>query len=146
MARYYLLKLESLRADHRGIARESIKKDNTCFPAELSGPAKPVGSPEESGDEDRDCGLFSCPEPGCEKQYITMGRLEKHIAAEKHSLQDVSEPLGDKVIKKWTEVSTGSIRESFIPTEKQTFFTLSHRRPQHDHTSGSSERLGFEGA
>lgn len=83
--------------------RESIKKDNTCFPAELSGPAKPVGSPEESGDEDRDCGLFSCPEPGCVKQYITMGRLEKHIAAEKHSFQDVSEPLGDKVIKKWAE-------------------------------------------
>lgn len=83
--------------------RESIKKDNTCFPAELSGPAKPVGSPEESGDEDRDCGLFSCPEPGCVKQYITMGRLEKQIAAEKHSLQDVSEPLGDKVIKKWAE-------------------------------------------
>ena len=83
--------------------RESIKKVNTCFPAELSGPAKPVGSPEESGDEDRDCGLFSCPEPGCVKQYITMGRLEKHIAAEKHSLQDVSEPLGDKVIKKWAQ-------------------------------------------
>lgn len=32
-----------------------------------------------------------------------MGRLEKHIAAEKHSFQDVSEPLGDKVIKKWAE-------------------------------------------
>lgn len=28
-----------------------------------------------------------------------MGRLEKYIAAEKH----VSEPLGDKVIKKWAE-------------------------------------------
>ena len=32
-----------------------------------------------------------------------MGKLEKHIAAEKHSFQDVSEPIGDKVIKKWTE-------------------------------------------
>ena len=32
--------------------RESIKKD-TCFSAELSGPAKPVGSPEEYGDKVR---------------------------------------------------------------------------------------------
>ena len=68
--------------------RESIKKENTCLAAELPGPVKPVRSPEESGNEDRDCGLFSCPEPGCVKQYITMGKLEKHIAAEKHSFQD----------------------------------------------------------
>ena len=79
--------------------RESIKKENTCLAAELPGPVKPVRSPQESGNEDRDCGLFSCPEPGCVKQYITMGKLEKHIATEKHSFQDVSEPLGDKVIK-----------------------------------------------
>ena len=52
---------------------ESVKKDNTCLAAELPGPVKPVRSPEESGDEERDCGLFSCPEPGCVKQYITMG-------------------------------------------------------------------------
>ena len=71
--------------------------------AELPGPVKPVSSPEEFVDEDRDCSLFSCPEPGCVKQYITMGKLEKHIAAEKHSFQDVSEPLGDKVIKRWAE-------------------------------------------
>ena len=32
-----------------------------------------------------------------------MGKLEKHIAAEKHAFQDVSEPLGDKVIKRWAE-------------------------------------------
>ena len=32
-----------------------------------------------------------------------MGRLEKHIAAEKHTFQDVSKPLGDKVIKRWAE-------------------------------------------
>ena len=83
--------------------RESIKKENTCLAAELPGPVRPVRSPEESGNEDRDCGLFSCPEPGCVKQYITMDKLEKHIAAEKHSFKDVSEPLGDKVIKKWAE-------------------------------------------
>ena len=82
---------------------ETVEKDNACLAAELPGPAKPVRSSEESGVEDRDCGLFSCPEPGCVKQYITMGKLEKHIAAEKHSFQDVSEPLGDKVIKKWAE-------------------------------------------
>ena len=83
--------------------RESIKKENTCLAAELPRPVKPVRSPEEFVDEDKDCSLFSCPEPGCVKQYITMGKLEKHIAAEKHSFQDVSEPLGDKVIKKWAE-------------------------------------------
>ena len=32
-----------------------------------------------------------------------MGRLEKHIAAGKHAFQDVSEALGDKVIKRWAE-------------------------------------------
>ena len=32
-----------------------------------------------------------------------MGKLEKHIAEEKHAFQDFSEPLGDKVIKRWTE-------------------------------------------
>ena len=32
-----------------------------------------------------------------------MGKLEEHITAEKHSFQDVSEPLGDKVIKKWAK-------------------------------------------
>jgi len=46
---------------------ESVKKDNTCLAAELPGLVKPVRSPEESGDEERDCGLFSCPEPGCVK-------------------------------------------------------------------------------
>ena len=64
---------------------------------------KPVSSPEEFVDEDRDCSLFSYPEPGCVEQYITMGKLEKYIAAEKHAFQDVSEPLGDKVIKRWAE-------------------------------------------
>ena len=42
-------------------------------------------------------------------------------------------------------ISTGKVRESLIPIGKQTFFTPSYRRPQRDHTSGSSERLGFEG-
>ena len=32
-----------------------------------------------------------------------MGGLEKHIAAAKHAFQDFSEPLGDKVIKRWAE-------------------------------------------
>ena len=67
---------------------------------------KPVSSPEEFVDEDRDCSLFSYPEPGCVEQYITMGKLEKYIAAEKHAFQDVSEPLGDKVIKRWAEQAT----------------------------------------
>jgi len=69
--------------------------------AALPGPVKPLRSPEESGDKERDCGLFSCLEPGRIKQYITMGKLEKHIASKKHAFQDISEHLGDKVIKRW---------------------------------------------
>ena len=75
---------------------ESVKRGNTCLATELPVPVKPERSLEESGDEDRDCGLFSCPEPGCVMQYITMGKLEKHIASKKRAFQDVSEPLGDK--------------------------------------------------
>ena len=71
--------------------------------AEPPDPVKAVRLPEECIDEDRDCGLFSCPEPGRVKQYITMGKLEKNIAAEKHVFQDVTEPLGDKVIERWAE-------------------------------------------
>ena len=83
---------------------ESVKKDNTCLVAELPGVVKLVRSPKESVDENRDCGLFSCPEPVCVKQYITMGRPEKHIASEKHAFQDEPlEPPGDKVIKRWAE-------------------------------------------
>ena len=69
----------------------------------MLGSVKPERSPEESGDENRDSGLFSCPEPWCVKQYITVGKLEKHSASEKHAFQDVSEPLGDKVMKRCPE-------------------------------------------
>ncbi len=31
--------------------------------------------------------MFHCPEPGCVKQYVTWGRLQRHIAAEKHAFQ-----------------------------------------------------------
>ena len=47
---------------------KSVKKDNTCLAAELPGPVKPVSSPEEFGDEDKDFSLFSCPERGCVEQ------------------------------------------------------------------------------
>ena len=72
---------------------KSVKKYNTCLAAELPVLVKPVCSPEEFVDGDRDCILFNCPEPGCVEQYITMGKLEKHIAAEEHAFQGVSEPL-----------------------------------------------------
>ena len=58
--------------------------------AELPGPVKPERSPEKSADEDRDCGLLIAV-----KAYITMGKLEKHIASAKHAFQFVSEPLGN---------------------------------------------------
>ena len=67
------------------------------------GPVQPESSPEETGDKKRDSGLFTCPEPGRVKQYITKGKLEKHIASEKHAFQEFSEPLDDKVMKRWAE-------------------------------------------
>ena len=103
---------------------ESIKKENTCLAAEPPGPVRPVRSPKESGNEDRDCDLFSCPEPGCVKQYITMGKLEKHIAAEKHSSQDVSEPLGDKVIKKWAKQFQQVMSENLSSQLENKLFSL----------------------
>ena len=109
---------------------ESVKKDNTCLAAELPGLVKPVGLTAESVDEDRDCSLFSCPEPGCVKQYITVRRLEKHIAAGKHAFQDVSEPLGDKVIKRWAEQFQQATSENLSSQlENKSFLPPSHGRP-----------------
>ena len=82
---------------------ECVKEDNSCVAAGTPAPVQPESFPQESGDEDRDSGLFSFPEPGCVKQYITMGKLEKHISSEKHTFQDFSEPLSDKVMKRWAE-------------------------------------------
>ena len=93
---------------------ESIKKENTCLAAELPCPVRPVRSPKESGNEDRDC----------VKQYITMGKLVKHIAAEKHSSQDVSEPLGDKVIKKWAKQFQQVMLENLSSQLENKLFSL----------------------
>jgi len=32
-----------------------------------------------------------------------VGKLKKHVASEKHTFQDVSESLGDRIMKKWAE-------------------------------------------
>ena len=103
---------------------ESVKKDNTCLAAELPGLVKPVGLTAESVDEDRDCSLFSYPEPGCVKQYITVTRLEKHIAAGKHAFQDVSEPLSDKVIKRWAEQFQQATSENLSSQLENKLFSL----------------------
>ena len=109
---------------------ESVKKDNTCLAAELPGLVKPVGLTAESVDEDRDCSLFRCPKPGCVKQYITVRRLEKHISAGKHAFQDVSEPLGDKVIKRWAEQFQQATSENLSSQlENKSFLPPSHGRP-----------------
>ena len=118
-----LLLLRIIESGSQGNS-ESVKKDNTCLAAELPGLVKPVGSTAESVDEDRDCGLFSCPEPGCVKQYITVRRLEKHIAAGKHAFQDVSEPLGDKVIKRWAEQFQQATSENLSSQLKNKLFSL----------------------
>ena len=80
-----------------------IEEDNSCTTAETPGPTQSESSFEDSGVKDSVSGLFSCPEPGCIKHYITVGQLEKHVASEKHTFQDVSEPLGDRIMKKWAE-------------------------------------------
>ena len=118
-----LLLLRIIESGSQGNS-ESVKKDNTCLAAELPGLVKPVGSTAESVDEDRDCSLFSCPEPGCVKQYITVRRLEKHIAAGKHAFQDVSEPLGDKVIKRWAEQFQQATSENLSSQLENKLFSL----------------------
>ena len=107
---------------------------------------KAVRLPEECIDEDRDCGLCSCPEPGRVKQYIIMGKLEKNITAEKHAFQDVAEPLGDKVIKRWDEQFQQATSEN---VSSQLESKLSSLRLAEDLSVTThqvfSERLGFEG-
>ena len=80
-----------------------VEQDNSCTTAETPAPTQPESSFEYFGVEDSDSGVISCPEPVCIKQYITVGKLEKHVASEKHTFQDVSEPLGDRIMKKWAE-------------------------------------------
>ena len=64
------------------------------------------GSQEEiTSDEST---MFSCPEPGCTRQYVTSGRLERHIAAEAHTFQPRNEPIADIVKRKWADLFTGS--------------------------------------
>ena len=54
-------------------------------------------------DKESEGGLFSCLQPGCVKEYIKLGNLEKHIAAEKRIYKEANEPLGDCIIRKWAE-------------------------------------------
>ncbi len=54
-------------------------------------------------DKESESGLFCCPEPGCVKEYIKLGNLEKHIASEKHIYKEANEPLGDCIMTKWAE-------------------------------------------
>ena len=58
---------------------ESAKKDNTCLAAELPGLVKPVRSPEESEDEDRDCGLFSCLNQGASSSTLQWEGLKSTL-------------------------------------------------------------------
>ena len=96
-----------------------VEQDYSCTTAETPGPTQPERSFEDSGVEDSDSGLFSCPEPGCIKQYITVGKLERHVTSEKHTFQDVSEPVGDRIMKRWAEqFEQFYIRESFFANGK----------------------------
>lgn len=67
-----------------------LEQDNSCTTAEKPGPTQPESSFEDSGVEDSDSGLFSCPEPGYIKQCITVGKLEKHITSEKKTVFNAS--------------------------------------------------------
>ena len=37
--------------------------------------------------------MFHCPELECVKQYLSWGRLQRHIAAEKYTFQTKNEPV-----------------------------------------------------
>jgi hypothetical protein len=53
--------------------------------------------------------MFHCPESGCVKQYVTWGRLQRHIAAEKHTVQPKNEPVEDIVKRKWAGLFTRTV-------------------------------------
>ena len=52
--------------------------------------------------------MFHCPESGCVKQYLSWGRLQRHIAAEKHTFQTKNEPVEDIVKQKWASLFTAT--------------------------------------
>ena len=52
--------------------------------------------------------MFHCPESGCVKQYLSWGRLQRHIAAEKHTFQTKNEPVEDIVKRKWASLFTAT--------------------------------------
>ncbi|CAB4041992.1 Hypothetical predicted protein [Paramuricea clavata] len=53
--------------------------------------------------------MFHCPESGCVKQYVTWGRLQRHIVTEKRTLQPKNEPVEDIVKRKWTGLFTRTV-------------------------------------
>ena len=63
--------------------------------------------------------MFHCPESGCVKQYITWGRLQRHIAAEKHTFQKKNEPVEDIVKRKWASLFTGTVPVDHASIEAQ---------------------------
>lgn len=71
-----------------------------------------------------DSGLFACPEPGCVKQYITLGRLEKHMAAGAHEIQGRNEPLKDSIKRKWKQ--TFEKADCGIPSRLADSLSLLH--------------------
>lgn len=90
---------------------------------------KPKAPPSKEKQESEG-GLFCCPEPGCVKEYIKLGNLEKHIASEKHTYKEVNEPLGDRVMRKWAEQfekislhdnpSSKEVSQEQVPTSMDT--------------------------
>ena len=50
--------------------------------------------------------MFHCPEPGWVKQYVAWGRLQRHIAAEKHTFKQKNQPVQDIVKQKWAGLFT----------------------------------------
>ena len=104
-------------------------KNSQCFPQELSVveegdkdqayvfASKEVEPHDICVEEDNDLvkdstvdesAMFHCPESGCVKQYLSWGRLQRHIAAEKHTFQTKNEPVEDIVKRKWASLFTAT--------------------------------------
>ena len=102
-------------------------KNSQCFPQELSVveegdkdqayvfASKEVEPHDICDEEDNEVvedstvdesAMFHCPESGCVKQYLSWGRLQRHIAAEKHTFQTKNEPVEDIVKRKWASLFT----------------------------------------
>ena len=63
--------------------------------------------------------IFSCPDPGCSREYITLGGLDRHLATGSHDrCRHQNEPLRDSVKRRWVKAFEGTHRVDAPPTKE----------------------------